>query len=804
MSTLLQEVRLALRSMVREKAFTAVVVATLALAIGATTAVFSVVYQVLWRPLPYPEASQLVRLFQTTTPGAGAGPLRDRTRVSLPVWTAWREGARSLSQVEAFRGESTTLREAHSDERLKVARASAGLLPMLGVQPIRGRLWGAELEVPGRDREVVLSHSLWQRLYGGDSGVVGRSLLLDDQVHTIVGVLPGGFQFEPEIELWKPLAAGSNAELGTTLRVVGRLRPEFTTDQARAELAQLAVNAERVPGEELTGVSLEPLHQLWVEQTSSQLEILTAVAALLLLLGCANLTNLLLARGSSRMHEMAVRIALGASRARLVRLLLIENLVRALLGGAVGVLIALWGRGLMSTLIPPQFVTGPGVEPFILVIASVLSVATAVLVGLLPALHATRGDGQAVLAPVARGARGASMGVARSVLVVVQLALAMVPLVGTGLMLRTVWKLQHVPLGFEPHGVTVGEVFFPQEEYASEAAASAVAQELVARIEALPGVSAVGLTGALPFSGEVWRQTTGFRVVGDTASTETTAQAGYVSATEGYFKALGIPLKEGRYPSALDTAHSPPVVVVSEAFVRRHLPGRSALGTRIQLSVSWGPQQPREIVGVVGDVPMERLTAAPLGDVYVPLSQDMPGTLRLAVKSQLPAGQLAPLLHQQLRAADTQLRMVKVRPIEEIVEDSYARMRVVSGLLGAFAVLALVLAAVGLYGILAFWVAQQTRELGIRLALGATPSGLLRMVVRQGLRLTSLGLLAGLASAALLARALSAMLYGISTYDPLIFVGAPAVLMLTALVASWLPATSATRVAPNEALKKEP
>ncbi|MFP2911190.1 ABC transporter permease [Pyxidicoccus sp. 3LFB2] len=801
MASLLPELRIAVRSLLREKFFTAVVVTTLALSIGATTSVFSVVYQVLWRPLPYPEASRLHRLFQTTTPGAGAGPHRDRARVVLPVWNAWREGARSFSVLEGFQGGRQLLSGTEVDDRLTVGRASAGLLPMLGVQPLLGRLWSAELEVPGRDREAVLSHSLWQRRYGADASILGRSLVLDDQVHTVVGVLPADFQFEPEVELWKPLALDPATEQGSALRVYGRLHPDIPPEQARAELVQLALGAARVPGVEITGASLEPLHQLWVEQSRTQLQVVSAVAALLLLLGCANLANLLLARGSTRMHEMSVRLALGASRAQLIRLVLVESAVRALLGGALGLLIALWGRDLLATLVPPQLRSGPGVEPFVLVIASVTSLATAVLVGLLPALHASRGEDRGALAPLTRGTRATSMGVTRSVLVVVQLALAMVPLVGAGLMLRTVWRLQSVPLGFEPRGVTVAELFLPLEKYAGEAAAAAVARDFLTRVEAIPGVTAAGLTVNLPFSGSVWRQTTGFHVVGAPEPTGASPQAGYVPVTDGYFQALAIPLKEGRYPDARDTATSPRVVVVTEAFVRRYLPGRSALGVRLQLDVGEGAPRAHEVVGVVGDVPMERLSVEPSGDVYVPLAQDLRQGLSLAVKSTLPAGQLMPLLHQQLRAADPNLRMLKVRPLETVVEDSYAQVRVVGGLLGAFAVLAMVLAAVGLYGILAFWVAQRTRELGIRSALGATPARLLRMVVGQGLRLAAVGLAVGLLGAALVARALSAMLYGVSTYDPLIFIGAPAVLLVTALVASWLPAASAMRVAPNEALK---
>jgi predicted permease len=717
------------------------------------------------------------------------------------VWNAWREHARGFSRIEGFQGGRQVLSGTEADDRLTVGRASAGLLPMLGVQPVLGRLWGAELEVPGRDAEAVLSHSLWQRLYGADPAVLGRSIVLDDRVHTIVGVLPAGFQFEPEVEVWKPLALDPATEQGSALRVFGRLQPGLTPEQGRAELVRLAMDTARVPGVTFTGVSMEPLHQLWVEQSRTQLQVVSAVAALLLLLGCANLTNLLLARGSARMHEMSLRLALGASRGQLVRLVFVESAVRALLGGVLGLLIALWGRDLLGTLVPPQLVSGPGVEPFVLGTASLVSLTTAVLVGLLPALHASRGTGG--LSSTARGTRVTSLGFTRSVLVVVQLSLAMVPLVGAGLMLRTVWKLQNVPLGFEPGGVTVAEVFLPLEKYAGEEAAASTVRQLLASIESIPGVSAVGLTGNLPFSGNVWRQTTRFQLVGE-SSGEASPQVGYVPATGGYFQALGIPLKEGRLPDARDTASSPRVIVVTEAFARRFLPGRSAVGARLELDVvDSGERKVHEIVGVVGDVPMERLSVVPSGDIYVPLAQDLRHNLSIAVKSTLPAGQLMPLVNQRLRATDAGLRMVKVRPLETVVEESYAQVRVVGGLLGAFAVLAVVLAAVGLYGILAFWVAQRTRELGIRSALGATPRRLLRMVIGQGLRLTGVGLVAGLVGAALVARALAAMLFGVSTYDPLIFLGAPGVLLLTALAASWLPAASAMRVAPNEALKRD-
>ncbi|RKH64342.1 ABC transporter permease [Corallococcus interemptor] len=798
---LLLELRRALRSMAREKRFTAVVVATLALTIGATTAVFSVVYPVLWQPLPFPEAEQLVRLFQATTPGAGAGPHKDRTRVSLPVWNAWREGSRSFSGIEGVRVEKQLLGGAGLEGRLTVGRGSAGLMPMLGVRPALGRLWGAQEEVPGRDRTVVLTHALWQRLYGADPAALGQHLLLNDESHVIVGVLPESFHFEPEVEVWKPLALDASRDAGNLLRVVGRLRPGVSVEQARAELLPLTLEAGDVPGEPRVGVLVEPLHAYLVEQSLSQLKVVTGVAVLLLLLGCANLTNLLLARGSARMHELTVRIALGATRWQLIRQVFVESGVRALFGGVGGLLLALWGQGLLQTFVPSQFASGPGLEPFMLGLTAAVSLLTAMLVGLLPALHASRGEARAALAPVTRGGRGAtSLGWTRSALVVVQLALALVPLVGSGLMLRTLWKLQAVPLGFESQRVTVAEVFFPVERFPDEARAAAVARALTGRLEALSGVDAAGFTGTLPLTGEVWRENVGFQVAGTPPASGTPPRAGYVPASAGAFRAMGIPLKQGRLMEDGDTADRPPVVVVSEAFARRYLPGRNPVGARLQLDRDAAP---REVIGVVGDVPMERISVAPTGDLYVPVGQDLRKSLSLVVKSSLPAPRLLALLREEVRAADPNLRLLNVRPLDRVVEASSERVRVIGGLLTAFALLGAVLASVGLYGLLAFWVTQRTRELGIRSALGATPRALLRLVMLQGLRLTGLGLAVGLACAGLLARALSAMLFGITPLDPVIFVGAPALLLLTALAASWLPALAATRVSPAEALRQD-
>jgi predicted permease len=798
MSQLLQDVRLSLRRMRREFAFTLVVVATLALAIGATTAVFSVVYQVLLRPLPYPAPEQLVRLFHST-------PQRERMGVTLLSLHAWRERSRSFQGLEGMTLRDFTLTGEGPAERLRAARATAGLLPLLGVRPVLGQAFGPEAEVAGRAQVVLLQHGVWQRRFGGRPDVVGRTLLLNGQVHTVLGVLPADFRFAPDVDLWMPLApdlaAGEDPGL-IFLRAVGRLRPGVSGEAARTELEGLAVSlVQEAPyAKEPASVRLLPLHAQVVETSREQLWLLAGVVALVLLVACANVANLLLARASAREREVSVRAALGAGRAQLMRQFLVESGLLALAGGACGLLLALWGMDLMRALMPREVLPPEAVrlEPHVLAIAALLSLLTSVLFGMVPALRAARADGRGALGGL-RGGRGATgQGKARAVLVVAQVALALVPLVGAGLMLRTLHALSQVSLGFEPRGVTIADLFVPREKYQDDAAQRLVLESVLERVRGLPGVQSVGMASTVP----LWGRTGVASVLlpGEPDSVATTREHSlFRTASDGYFSTMGMSIEEGRGFEASDGPGTAPVAVVNEAFARRYFPGRSAVGQRVKLTLEG--ESFREVVGVVGDVHHDSLGEEPSAEVYMPVGQFEVLYMLLTVRAAQDTAVLAPMLREELRAVDPDLPLVQVRSMVDVVDASVGRTQVLGTLLGILAVLGLVLAGVGLYGMLAYSVSQRTRELGIRIALGATDGQLVWLVVEQGLRLAAVGVALGLVGAAVLARTLSGLLYGVSTFDVFTFVAVPALLASVALLASWLPARRALRVPPHEALR---
>ncbi|MCY1075283.1 ABC transporter permease [Archangium lansingense] len=801
MSQLLQDVRFSLRQMRRELAFTLVVVATLALAIGGATAVFSVVYQVVLRPLPYSEPEQLVRLFQST-------PQRERGGVSYLSLQAWRERTHAFQGLEGITLTDFTLTGEGAADRVFAARATAGLLPLLGVRPVLGQAFGAEMEVPGRDLVVMLSHGLWQRRFGGSRDVVGRTLTLNGQPHTVVGVLPASFRFAPDVDLWKPLAPNpAETEGGPRhifMRVVGRLRPGISVEQARTELEGLAAALVREPeyAGEAPGVRVMPLHAHVVEGSRQQLWLLAGIMALVLLVACANVANLMLARASAREREVSVRAALGASRLQLMRQFLVESGLMALLGGAAGLLLALWGMDLMRALVPPEVLSPEAarLDGHVLTIAAGLSLLTSLLFGLVPALRAARADGRGVLGGL-RGGRGATgRGGAMALLVIAQVALALVPLVGAGLMLRTLHSLQTVPLGFEPRGVTIANMYLSKDKYLDDERQRLFFSELLERVRALPGVQSAGVSSTVPLWGR-----TGVAPVLLPGEPDSVADAreltNFRTASEDYFVTMGIPLKAGRLVEAMDGAGSPPVLVVNEAFARRYFPGGKALGQRVRLALDG--ESFREVVGVVSDVHHDSLGEAPSSEVYMPMGQFSVLRMLLAVRSTQDAEALAPILREQLRAVDPNVPLIQVRTMEDLVDASLGRTRVMGALLSAIAVLGLGLAGLGLYGVLAYSVSQRTREMGIRIALGARDNQVLWLVVGRGLRLAAAGVALGLGGAVVLARGLSSMLHGVGALDAVTFMAVPALLGAVALLASWLPARRALRVPPHEALRSE-
>lgn len=801
MSQLLQDVRFALRQMRRELAFTLVVVATLALAIGATTAVFSVVYQVLLRPLPYPEPEQLVRLYQSS-------PQRERLGVTYPTLEAWRERSHSFQGLEGLSLQDRTLSGQGAAERVRAGRATAGLLPLLGVTPELGQLFGSESEVPGRDSVVLLSHALWRSRFGESRDVVGKTLNLNGVPHTVLGVLPASFRFAPDVDLWKPLAPNpaepGNRPRDVFLRAVGRLRPGVSWEQARTELETVAAALAREEGfaGEATGVRVLPLHTQVVESAREQLWLLAGIMALVLLVACANVANLLLARANAREREVSVRAALGASHARLVQQFLVESVMLALAGGAMGLLLALWGMDLMRVLIPSEVLSPEAarLDAHVLAIAAGLSLLTSVLFGLVPALRAARADGRGALGGLRAGRGSTGQGGALAVLVVAQVALALVPLVGAGLMLRTLHALQAVPLGFEPRGVSAVDVFLSGDKYREDSSQYQALSELLQRVRALPGVRSAGMASTVPLWGR-----TGIASVllpGEPDSVAQTRESTqFRTAGDGYFATMGIALKAGRVIEASDGPGAPPVVVVNETFARRYFPGTSALGQRVRLT--FDGETFREVVGVVGDTHHDSLGEAPPAEVYMPIGQFSALFMVLAVRSTQDTAALVPALREQLRAVDPELPLAQVRSMEDVVDASLGRTKVMGGLLAAMALLGLLLAGLGLYGVLAYSVSQRTRELGIRIALGATDRQVLWLVVRRGVLLATVGVAVGLVGAAVLARGLSGMLYGVAVFDAVTFIGVPALLGAVALLASWLPARRALRVPPHEALRAD-
>ncbi|MCY1023035.1 ABC transporter permease [Pyxidicoccus sp. MSG2] len=798
MSQLLQDVRLSLRRMRRELGFTLVIIATLALAIGATTAVFSVVYQVLLRPLPYTEPERLVRLFQSS-------PRMERMGVSLRVLQAWRERTHSFQSLEGMTVRDFTLTGDGPAERLRSGRVTVNLLPMLGVRPILGQGFGAEMEVAGRDQVLLLSHALWQRRFGGSPDVVGRTLNLSGRPYTVLGVLPADFRLAPGADIWTPLApdlAGGERPEDIFLRALGRLRPGIPVERAREELDALATSMahEEAFAGEASGARVLPLHAQVVEDTQAQLWLLAGVVALVLLVACANVANLLLARASAREREVSVRAALGASRVQLMRQFLVESGMLALAGGAAGLLLSLWGMDVLRVLVPVEVLPPDAVrlEPHALAIAGALSLLTSVLFGLVPALRAARADGRGALGGL-HGGRGATgQGRARAALVVAQVALALVPLVGAGLMLRTLHSLHQVPLGFEPRGVTVAEVFVPAEKYKDDAARRVVLASVLERVRGLTGVESAGLASTVPLWGRKGLATV--LLPGEPASVaETRELSTFRTASDSYFATLRIPIKEGRGLEASDGPGTAPVVVVSETFARTWFPGRSAVGQRVKLTFDDEPF--REVVGVVGDVHHDSVDAAPASEVYLPVGQFEVLYMLLAVRTSQDMAALAPILRETLRAVDPDLPLVQVRSMVDLVDANLGSTQVLGTLLAALAVLGLVLAGVGLYGVLAYSVSQRTRELGIRIALGARDSQLMWLVVGQGVRLAAVGVALGLVGAAVLARSLSGLLYGVGEFDAFTFGVVPLLLGAVALLASWLPARRALRVPPNEALR---
>ena len=818
LAELRQDARLAWRSLRRTPGFALVVLLTLALGIGANTAVFSVVRRVLLDRLPYHEPDRLVALYGTTTAEADG-----RGRLALTDVMALAE-RRTLADVAPF-GLHAGYTFVGSDAAESWQGTSVGptFFSLLGARPLLGRTIDERDAAAGAERVVVLGHALWRRAFGGDPAVVGRTVRLTDQPYTVIGVMPPDFVSPTfESELWVPLEVARMLQYPSAPRAraygaVARLAPGTTLPQLRADLAMLAAAAaERRPAGDETGpANAVPLRDAMVGQVRPALLVVMGAAALVLLIACVNVAGLYLARATARRGELAVRAALGAGRGRLVRQLLTESLLLGLAGGALGIAVAVLGRDLLVAAAGERLLATDVTVPFdgrVLAFALLASLACGVVAGLVPALAGTRFDLQRSLKPVGRGAVG-GCGLARTgrLLVGAQVALAIALLIGAGLLGRTLVALDRIGTGYDTSAslltfrVNLGREWWSRDR----AEVASFWATLTEWVGTQPGVRSVGYVSVSPWNGG---QTLPFVVEGRPAAPGGNGEYGYAAISDGYLEALGIPLRRGRAFTPADRDGAPRVALVSESMARRLWPGRSPLGVRIREAASGTDSLDvppwYEVVGVVGDV-RESALAESQETVYLPARQRRTPGAELVVRTACTSGRgcdataLLPAIRRQLRTLDPSLPLIHPRTMRTVAQAGLVTQRLPMLFTTAFALLALLLAALGVYGVTSYAVTSRTREFGIRSALGARRASVLGLVLRQGLATALAGVAAGLLLAAAATRVLASLLVGVTPHDPWTFVAAPLGLLLVCALASLLPARRATRVPPQEALRAD-
>ncbi len=811
MGTLIQDVRYGLRMLARNPGFTAIAVITLALGIGANTAIFSVVNAALLRPLPYKDPTRLVYVWSAEK--ARGIP---QSTVSIPDLHDWREQNRVFDGMAGWWIGTYNLSGGDEPQQVEGWTVSPNFFHVLGVRPERGRTFAPDEEQGSKDRVVVLSHALWMGSFGGDRGILGKTIKFDGESHTVVGVMPAEFSSPfPNAQLWVPwpVRAESLAPRGSRfMRVIARLKPGVTFQGAQADMDTIARRLEREYRED-KGVTayLVPAGQQITGSVRPALLVLLGAVGFVLLIGCANLANLLLARSAAREKEFAIRTALGASRFRLVGQLLTESLLLSLLGGAFGLLLAGWGIEFLRTLAATEIPRAQdiGLDAGVLRFTLGLSLLTGLAFGLIPALQSSKGR---INESLKGGGRGLATGMrgrrVRDFLVVWEMALALVLLVGAGLLIDSFLRLRAVNPGFNPDSVLTCKIPLPSAKYKNPQIASFF-QQLLERVRALPGVKAAGATMTLPLQyrgGGYW---SGLNIEERPAATrESIPIVSFVQVTPGYFRAMGIPILKGRPFSEQDNSdQSPKVVIINATLARRFFPEVDPIGRGICMGEDPSKGPWLTVVGVVGDAALESLTDPRFPQVFSPHAQGveggLSGNMELAVRTSSDPLSLAAMVRDQVHQLDKDQSVADIRTLAQVVNASLAQPRLNTLLLAAFAALAVLLAATGLYGVMAYSVAQRTREIGIRMALGAERQDVLRLVVKHALVLTLIGVGVGLVAASALTHFLSSMLYGVKPIDPLTFGIVSLTLAAVALLASYIPARRATKVDPITALRYE-
>jgi putative ABC transport system permease protein len=806
MENLRGDIRYAFRNLLRRPGFTLIAVITLALGIGANTAIFSAINALLLKPLPFPELDRVVAIWDKLP---SRGVLHNE--VAAANYFDWQSQNQSFEQLALFRWWSANLAGVDTPERIQGFLVTANYLDAIGMKPIMGRNFSPEENQPGKDTVAIITHSLWQRRFGGDPNIINKTITINSIVRTVVGVMPERFNFPKGAEIYAPLQVTPElikSRGNHSYYVIGRLKPGVSMATAQADIDNLTARLAQQFPETNTGwgATVFPIVKDTVRLYDTALWVMMGAVGFVLLIACANVANLMLARASGRQKEIALRSALGASRWRIIRQLLTESVIVALIGGVLGILIGFWGIDALRAANPgdaARFAPGwyqLGINFPVLAFTIALSVFSGIVFGLAPALQVSKPNLNGSLKEGSRQTSGSTHRL-RSSLVVFEVAVSLVLLVGAGLLARSFLSLLRTDPGFNPDGVLTLNLVLPGAKYRDQPARSAFYNDLVQRVKAYPGVESAAVVNYLPLGGS--NSSDAYLVEGEPAPAPGQEYDGrYRVSTPDYFRTMGIPLIRGRGFTDQDKAGAPPVVIVNETLARKHWPNQDAIGKRIRF---YGPPERAvwmEIVGVVEDVRHElNLPVTP--EYYLPHAQDPWGAMVLVARTSVDPASLAPALRQQVWAIDKDQPVFDVRTMQEVRSMSVALYSFSSVMLAIFAGVALVLASIGIYGVMAFAVTQRTQEIGIRMALGARALDVLKLVVRNGMKLALLGIVIGLAGSWALTRFLAQMLVGVQPTDLLTFSVVSICLLVAAFIACYLPARRATKVDPLEALRYE-